>query len=52
MLSDFSFSFLNVFLPFSFYSAVVLFRSREHESCRRQRGYVRAHIESKFTELF
>ncbi|XP_047973259.1 protein ENHANCED DISEASE RESISTANCE 2-like [Salvia hispanica] len=27
-------------------SYVVLFRSREHESCRRQRGYVRAHIES------
>ncbi|KAL1569221.1 Protein ENHANCED DISEASE RESISTANCE 2 [Salvia divinorum] len=27
-------------------SYVVLFRSREHESCGRQRGYVRAHLES------
>ncbi|XP_042022598.1 protein ENHANCED DISEASE RESISTANCE 2-like [Salvia splendens] len=27
-------------------SYVVLFRSREHESCGRQLGYVRAHIES------
>nr|GMD98353.1 protein ENHANCED DISEASE RESISTANCE 2-like isoform X1 [Ipomoea batatas] len=26
---------------------VVLFRSREHGSCGRQPGYVRAHIESK-----
>lgn len=27
--------------------AVVLFRSREHENCGPQPGYVRAHIESK-----
>lgn len=31
----------------SFHVAVVLFRSREHENCGPQPGYVRAHIESK-----
>lgn len=30
------------------YCAVVLFRSREHEHCGPQPGYVRAHIESQF----
>ena len=29
------------------YCAVVLFRSREHENCGPQPGYVRAHVESK-----
>lgn len=48
----FSFSFLNVFLAFSSTFVVVLYRSREHESCGRQPGYVRAHIESKLTKLF
>lgn len=33
---------------FSCYHAVVLFRSREHENCGPQPGYVRAHIESEF----
>lgn len=28
------------------YGAVVLFRSREHENCGPQPGYVRAHVES------
>ena len=32
----------------SCYYAVVLFRSREHENCGPQPGYVRAHIESRF----
>lgn len=31
--------------------AVVLFCSREHENCGPQPGFVRAHIESKSTEL-
>lgn len=31
------------------YCAVVLFRSREHENCGPQPGYIRAHIESKFS---
>lgn len=32
----------------SCYFPVVLFRSREHENCGPQPGYVRAHIESQF----
>lgn len=36
----------------AFHGAVVLFRSREHENCGPQPGYVRAHIESEFCTLF
>lgn len=35
-----------------FHGAVVLFRSREHENCGPQPGYVRAHIESEFCTFF
>lgn len=37
----------NLPIVFSLHGAVVLFRSREHENCGPQPGYVRAHIESK-----
>lgn len=42
-------SFRNLFIFLSCFGscAVVLFRSREHENCGPQPGYVRAHVESK-----
>ena len=35
-----------------YYCAVVLFRSREHENCGPEPGFVRAHLESKGSIFF
>lgn len=41
----------SVSLDLCCFFAVVLFRSREHENCGPQPGYVRAHVESKYSAM-